>query len=234
MLCVGCVGTTVETVGTGVGTVATYVGLNPTIVRIVYAPPNNKETFLLFKFIQFNMGLLSKWRKKRKMTQEPVPTQEQKQDFPEIKPESGENVLKQWTKTLDMVENHPLSQARVINTAVLTDLTHVLNSMDEKLDNLGKLDKIISLLIETKKQLNEAGMPTDKVDAAITSIKGLTIKDQEALNFFKGDELLTTKVFAERADLSRSTASSRLNKLFSFGLLEKVAKGKKIAYKLKQ
>jgi|GEM_PF-1852097 len=184
------------------------------------------------------MGFLRKWLKKRSRqvseTVETVPTQE-KQDFPEINPEeSTKDVLEQWTKTLETVEKHPLSQARVINTAVLNDLTQVLHSMDEKLSDLGKLDKIIGLLIETKKQLDEAGMPTSSVDAAISSLKGLTVKDQEALKFFKGDEEIDTEEFATRAKLSRSTASSRLNKLFSFGLLEKNADGKKIVYKLKE
>jgi len=177
------------------------------------------------------MGLFGKLFKKRsknvKSAVGTVPTQEK------TTPPATKDLLKQWSKTLEMVEKHPLSQARVINTGVLTDLTQVLTSMDEKLDNLDKLDDIMRLLIETKKQLGSADMPTGNIDAVIGGLKGLTVKDQDALKFFKSDETLTTDEFSKVSKLSRSTASSRLNKLFSFGLLEKVAEGKKIVYKLK-
>ncbi len=188
------------------------------------------------------MGLLTrlfkKRSKKRSKTVGTVPTQQEEQpetSFPKVKPvESSTDLLKEWSKTLEMVEKHPLSQARVINTGILSDLTRILHSMDEKLSGLTKLDEIIHLLVETKSQLENAGLSTSKVDAVIGSLKGLTLKDQEALKVFSVDDLLTTETFAEKAGLSRSTASSRLNKLFSLGLLEKVAQGKKIAYKLKQ
>ena len=40
-------------------------------------------------------------------------------------------------------------------------------------------------------------------------------------------------VWSKKVGLSRSTASSRLNKLFSLGVLEKETDGKKIVYKLR-
>lgn len=163
-----------------------------------------------------------------------VQKKEKKQEFPQLKPAgSTKDLLKDWSKTIELVEKHPLSQARVINTAVLTDLTQILNSMNEKLDKLAKIDEILSLLSETKGQLEKAGLPTRNVDVVIGSLKGLTLKDQDALKFFK-DKQLTTEGFADNAGLSRSTASSRLNKLYSMGLLEKTAEGKQIVYQIKQ
>ncbi len=187
------------------------------------------------------MGLLRNLRKrladKRSASVETVPTVEKKapkKDFPEIKPVgSTKDLLKEWSKTLEMVENHPLSQARVINTTVLNDLTQVLNSMNEKLDKLAKLEEITQLLLETKKQLESAGLSTGNIDAVMGAVRGLTVKDKDALKLFKKDETFSTEDFADRASLSRSTASSRLNKLFSLGILEKVADGKKILYKIK-
>lgn len=177
------------------------------------------------------MGLIRKlFAKRRAQSVQTVPTHE----FPELKPSgSTKDLLKDWSKTLEMVENHPLSQVRVINTAVLTDLTQVLNSMNEKLDKLSKMDEIIALLNETKADLDNAGLSSRNVDAVIGSLKGLTLKDQDALKVFDG-KALTTEDFADKAGLSRSTASSRLNKLFSMNVLDKVADGKKIVYKIKQ
>jgi DNA-binding transcriptional ArsR family regulator len=186
------------------------------------------------------MGLLSRIRKKspkkrpkrvgtRKKTSKRVGTvSTRKQALP------TSDLLKNWSKTIEMVEKHPLSQARVMNTAVLSDLTRVLNSMDEKLSKLDKLDKIVSLLGETKKQLSSAGLSTSMIDQAIDRIKGLTIKDKNAFEVFKSKDELTTEGFAEVSKVSRSTASSRLNRLFSFGLLEKNTDGKKIVYRAKQ
>ncbi len=183
------------------------------------------------------MGFLSRFLKKRsKKNFESVGTvpTDKKEDFQQVIPAiSTKDLLKDWSKTLEMIENHPLSQARVINTGILSDLTRILHSMDEKLSNLSKLDKIMRLLVETKTQLKEAGLSTKNIDAVLSDLKGLTVKDQEALAVFKEGEELTTESFATKAGLSRSTASSRLNKLFSLGLLEKKAEGKKIVYKKK-
>lgn len=174
------------------------------------------------------MGLLSRLfkrkSKKKKKSVGTVPTDDM----------TTSELLKDWSKTIERVENHPLSQARVINTGLLNDLTHILASMDERLEKLSKLDEIISLLESTRDQLKGAGLSTDSVDAAISGLKGLTVKDREALKLFKDNGPFTTKAFAKKAGLSRSTASSRLNKLFSLGLLDKEAEGKKIIYKLKQ
>lgn len=174
------------------------------------------------------MGLLSRLlgrkSKKKKKSVGTVPTVDK----------TTSEMIKNWSKSIERVENHPLSQARVINTSLLNDLSSILASMDEKLDKLSKLDKVLALLEDAREQLEGAGLSTSSVDSAISNLKGITVKDQEALDLFKDDGSFTTKAFAKKAGLSRSTASSRLNKLFSLGLLEKEAKGKKIVYKLKQ
>ncbi len=184
------------------------------------------------------MGFFDRWRKKRsKRVLENVGTvgTDEEVVFPTVKPvDSTDDMLKEWSKTLEIVEKHPLSQARVINTGILNNLTHILNSMNEKLNSLNKLDKIVTLLLETKSQLENAGLSTRNVDVILSNIKGLTIKDEEALNYFKDGVLLTTEEFAKLSNLSRSTASSRLNKLFSLGVLEKISEGKKVKYKLRQ
>jgi DNA-binding transcriptional ArsR family regulator len=186
------------------------------------------------------MGLLSRLRKKpakkrsKSVGVRKKPTKSVGTVSTQKEKAATKDLLKDWSKTIEMVEKHPLSQARVMNTAVLSDLTRVLNSMDEKLSKLDKLDEIVRLLGETKKQLTSAGLPTVSIDQAIDRIKGLTLKDKDAFEVFKSDDELTTEEFAKASKVSRSTASTRLNRLFSFGLLEKDTDGKKIVYKLKQ
>ena len=93
---------------------------------------------------------------------------------------------------------------------------------------------IVHLLGETKKQLGNAGLSTENIDQVMGRLKGLTVKDKNAFEVFKSKNELTTEGFAKVSKVSRSTASSRLNRLFSFGLLEKKTDGKKIMYKMSQ
>ncbi len=173
------------------------------------------------------MGLFSIFKKKKKkQTKQSVGTLPT-HTYPLVEPVPTKELLKDWIKTVEMVENHPLSQVRIINTAILTDLTRILHEMNEKLGKLDKIDKVINMLKELK---SNANIEPKDIDEVILNLKGLTIKDREYLSLFKDNEFITTEEFAKRANLSRSTASSRLNKLFSLGVLEKKSEGKKILF----
>ena len=187
--------------------------------------------YLFLEILGFIMGIFDFLKRKKKKRVGTVPTQAK---YPVVEPLPTKDLLKEWLKTVEMVENHPLSQVRVINTAILSELTRVLNSMNEKLEKLNKLNKIADMLEEVRSQIKDAGISTKNIDNIISTIKGLTIKDREYLDLFEEGEELTTEEFAKRAKLSRSTASSRLNKLFSMGLLEKKAQGKKIVFTRKK
>jgi len=171
-----------------------------------------------------------KTHKKAKKT--PVESVETSVGSAKIK-HSTERLLSQWSDTLKNVQDHPLSQVKIINTNILTSLTEILGSMNNKLDNLQKLDEIIGLLNESRDRMQAAGLPVDSINKAISRIQGFTVKDKEAVSVLKSSEL-TTEDFAKKAKLSRSTASTRLNRLYSFGLVEKGTKGKQIIYKLRQ
>jgi uncharacterized membrane protein len=141
-------------------------------------------------------------------------------------------LLKDWMQTIKKVENHPLSQVRIINTSILEQLTEILASIDSKLNKLNKLDEIVSLLDKERIELDKAGIPTETLDIAIAKLKGLSTKDKEAIEVMKKHKSLTTENFAKKIGLSRSTASTRLNKLHTMGILNKTTNGKKILYKI--
>jgi len=145
--------------------------------------------------------------------------------------------IESWEKTLNAAQQHPLSQVKIINTQILEELTNVLRSMNDKmkrLEELDKLDKILNLLSESKAELDQKGINSSFLDSAIKEIESLTIKDKDVLEWIERQERVTAKQLADYVNLSRSTASFRLNRLKELGLLEKEAIGKKIFYRVKK
>lgn len=147
-----------------------------------------------------------------------------------------ENAIKSWSETLEAAKQHPLSQAKIVNTKILEELSYVLNQMNlkmNKLDKLDKLDEILSILNETKEELDEKGVKSENLEKAIGEIENLTIKDKEVISWIEKQGKVTANQLAKHLDLSRSTASFRLNRLAEMDVLKKEASGKKIYYTVK-
>lgn len=144
--------------------------------------------------------------------------------------------IENWEKTLQAVQQHPLSQVKIINTQILEDLSNVLKSMNskmDKLDNLDKLDQIYEILLRTYSELEAKGIKSEHLNAALSEIERLTIKDKDVIEWISKQDQVTAQQLADRINLSRSTASFRLNRLSELGVLNKEAIGKKIYYKIK-
>jgi DNA-binding transcriptional ArsR family regulator len=144
--------------------------------------------------------------------------------------------IENWEKTLQAVQQHPLSQVKIINTQILEEITHVLKSMDSKmnkLDELDKIDEIYDILLKTQTELESKGIRSEHLTAALSEIERLTIKDKDVIDWISKQDQVTAQQLADRINLSRSTASFRLNRLAELGVLIKEAIGKKIYYKIK-
>jgi DNA-binding transcriptional ArsR family regulator len=144
-----------------------------------------------------------------------------------------DKLLKAWNSSVKNVSDHPLSQVKIINTQILEQLTDILGSMNSKLDRLDALDEILRLLKDSRTEISVKGGNTEKLDAAISKIEGITIKDEEFIRVLKDKGPQSADTMARLIGISRSTASSRLNKLEKFNLVSKNADGKDIYYKLK-
>ncbi|RLG17307.1 hypothetical protein DRN63_03080 [Nanoarchaeota archaeon] len=131
--------------------------------------------------------------------------------------------LEEWEAEVRRITNHPLSQVKVINTAILESLTDVLRNIDYKLDNLEKLDRILEIL--EKKEFFDKGIEKRKLEA-----KNLSEKDFMILRIVKNKKSVTITELMKLAQVSRSTASYRLNKLVYLGLIEKKMVGKKAVF----
>lgn len=162
------------------------------------------------------------------------PTKEQivtkKETSPQQSPVDTQEALEEWKEQVQYAENHPLTQAKIINSNLLRNLTDVLERMDTKLNKLDKLDQILGILKESQKELEEKGVSSQKLNKAIEQMENLTVKDKEVLKVVKNKQPITASQLAEKIDVSRSTASSRLNKLASLGVLNKEPEGRKMLF----
>ncbi len=149
----------------------------------------------------------------------------------EVKPLEAE--LREWEITVEKVKNHPLSQAKVINTEILEVLTAVLRNIDAKLEKLDKLDEILELLREGRKELAEKGVKSEKIEQAIEMLEELSARDQEMIQLLEDRGPMTAEEIAEAMGMSRSTVSYRLNRLVKKGYLEKIPRGKRVFFKAK-
>lgn len=143
-------------------------------------------------------------------------------------------LLKVWGDSVKNISEHPLSQAKIINSQILEQLSDIMESMNKKLDKLALLDEILGLLKGTRTQIIDLGGSTEQIDKAITHIEGITIKDEEVLRALGDKGPQTADSLARLMGISRSTASSRLNRLNAMNLIRKKTDGKFIYFSVEQ
>lgn len=170
--------------------------------------------------------------KDKELTKNKIVAKEETSSQPQ--PVGTEEALEQWKEQVQHAENHPLTQAKIINSNLLRNLTEVLERMDTKLNKLDKLDLILKILKESQEELKEKGVSSQKLNKAVEEIENLTVKDKEVLRVIKDKGPLTASQLSEELDVSRSTASSRLNKLSSVGMLTKEPEGRKVFFEIKR
>ena len=152
-------------------------------------------------------------------------------DIVRIKAPDLSDSIKTWEKQVELLQNHPLSQARVVNTDILTSLTQVLGGLDGRLDELRKLDEILGILkAQETKKTEDKGLKT--LEKVLKKVRHVTIKDRILLDLIEKTPLLDADAVADELELTRSTVSYRLNKLYSMGVLDKEVSGRKILFKL--
>jgi DNA-binding transcriptional ArsR family regulator len=143
-------------------------------------------------------------------------------------------LLKVWGDSVKNISEHPLSQAKIINSQILEQLSDIMESMNKKLDKLVLLDEILGLLKGTRSQIIDLGGNTEQIDKAITHVEGLTLKDEEVIRALGNKGPQTADSLARLMGISRSTASSRLNRLNSMNLIRKKTDGKFIYFSVEQ
>lgn len=179
------------------------------------------------------MGILNIFKKRKEKPDSEQKWQE-KRDLSKISSPSLKESINNWQEQVSILEDHPLSQARVINTQVFEGITSVISSIDEKLSDLGKLDKILELLeaLKTEKlEENVENEPKSALEFALTKVNHLSIKDKDVVELLENQGPMSAREAGKRLELTRSTISYRLNRLYNMGILEKMASGRTIKFR---
>ncbi len=177
------------------------------------------------------MGLFDRiLRKSKQRVREKIVKRKKKQQVQLPKLDIDKEKLQDWSELIAKVRSHPLSQAGIINTEVLMRLVQSLESIDYKLSDLKKLDDILLLLKKSKDELEQKGVSSTTLDTAVQELERISMGDKTALDAIKKYGPVTTEKLADKMKLSRSTMSTKLNKLYTLGMLDKQVVGKEVQF----
>ncbi|MEM2874058.1 MAG: hypothetical protein QW063_01185 [Candidatus Nanoarchaeia archaeon] len=141
-----------------------------------------------------------------------------KRKRPRQKPEH--EVLREWRAELKRLQEHPLTQAKIVNERLLAAVMDLLNEINSKLEELNlRIAKLESIARQTQK----------KAPVAPLKIK-LSSKEQSVLDYVKQNTEVKASDVAAALNISRSNAALKLNKLFSINLLDKRQDGKDVYF----
>lgn len=148
-----------------------------------------------------------------------------------IKPDNVLESIENWRRQVKMLEEHPLSQARVINTTILTRLTEILEGMHDKMSELKKLDEILKVLKE-EEAVKTNYKPRAALEFSLNRVRHLTVKDKEVIEVLeaRGEQGMDSEEMAIALGLARSTVAYRLNRLYAMGIVDKKMVGKKVIF----
>jgi len=122
-------------------------------------------------------------------------------------------LLREWREEVKKLQQHPLTQAKIVNERLLTAIMELLNEINAKLDELSKR-------LEKVEMQKSASKPAIKLNSS----------EQSVFDFIKKTKEARAQEVAEALGISRSNAALKLNKLFSIGLLDKRQDGKDVFY----
>ncbi|MBI2041249.1 MAG: helix-turn-helix transcriptional regulator [DPANN group archaeon] len=142
--------------------------------------------------------------------------------------QTGEISLGEWKAEMDKLQNHPLTQAKIINGQLLNAIYSILEQISTKIDSLSvRLEKIESMRVDSH-------VKHDKKNQALREFEaGLSSQERKILELIKKKKAKQASDVADALDISRSNASLKMNKLFDMGMLDKEKEGKDTLYRIK-
>jgi len=144
-------------------------------------------------------------------------------------------VLSSWEDMYEELQEHPLTQAKIINETLFKNTNNAIEKINIRLDGID--DRLTRLeKRKVKSGSEEVIVVKEQSDVLIKPIldKG-RLSDQEELilEMIKEQGEVDAKSVSNKFDISRGNASLKLNKLHDFGLLEKRMDDKTVFYLLK-
>ncbi len=149
-----------------------------------------------------------------------------------IEQKKEHKVLKSWEDMYEELQEHPLTQAKILNEQLLRNTNQSIDKIHDRLDSFeDRLSRLENRKVTTKKARKVKSEPeliTEIVD------KGQLSEQEELIvKSIKEQGEVDAKTIAKKFNISRGNASLKLNKMHKYGLLAKRLDEKSIFFKIK-
>ena len=152
----------------------------------------------------------------------------------ERKPSSKEHkVLKSWEDMFSELQDHPLTQAKLLNEQLFQTTNDAIKNISEKLDSI---DERVSRLEKNRIRKVKSKKSDNKSEDEITSATSRgQLSDQEAamIELIEKQGEVDAQTVSSKFNISRGNASLKLNKLYNWGFLTKRLDEKSVFFSLK-
>lgn len=155
-----------------------------------------------------------------------------------------QKVLSNWEAMYEALQNHPLTQAKIINEQLLQSNQDQIDNINKRLDSMeGQINEIETRMNAREKRKRKKSPEPEEVPQVIGEpqeivkkiVADAQLSDQEKsiVKHLKTQEESDAETIAEQFKISRSNASLKLNKLYNWGFLDKRLEEKTVFYKIK-
>ena len=149
-----------------------------------------------------------------------------------IESKKEHKVLKSWEDMYEELQEHPLTQAKILNEQLLRNTNQSIDKIHDKLDSFEeRISRLENRKVTTKKTIKK-GAKTEIITEIVD--KGqLSEQEELIMKTIKDQGEVDAKTISKKFNISRGNASLKLNKMHKYGLLAKRLDEKSIFFKIK-
>lgn len=152
--------------------------------------------------------------------------------------------LADWEKMYKVLQEHPLTQAKIVNEQLLHSTQESLKKIDERLENIeervSKIEKTPTRKtsrapkksVKKEKEVVQEIQQVTKVKKIVADAD-MTDEEKRIIAHLKKQGESDASTISTQFKISRSNASLKLNKLYHWGFLDKRLDEKTVFYKIK-
>ena len=141
-------------------------------------------------------------------------------------------VLKSWEDMYEELQEHPLTQAKILNEQLLRNTNRSIDKIHDKLDSFDeRISSLENRKVTVKKTLKKGFKP--EVITEIVDKGQLSEQEELIMKTIKDQGEVDAKTISKKFNISRGNASLKLNKMHKYGLLAKRLDEKSIFFNIK-
>jgi Fic family protein len=149
-----------------------------------------------------------------------------------IESKKEHKVLKSWGDMYEELQEHPLTQAKILNEQLLRNTNESIDKIHDKLDLFeNRITRLENRKVTVKKTSNKGA--EKEVITEIVDKGQLSEQEELIIKMINDQGEVDAKTISKKFNISRGNASLKLNKLHKYGLLAKRLDEKSIFFKIK-